>query len=107
VFQRLTSIAKTSGNQVSPSTRRSSPQSQAKKVGIINQLLSACQGNEAKFIIRSLEGKLRIGLAERSLVVALAHAIVLKDNREFHDRVRANSPRGQEALARSHVPEAG
>ncbi|KLT45696.1 putative DNA ligase [Cutaneotrichosporon oleaginosum] len=69
VFQRLTNIAKTSGNQ-----------SQAKKVGFINQLLSACQGNEAKFIIRSLEGKLRIGLAERSLVVALAHAIVLKDN---------------------------
>ncbi|BEJ11729.1 hypothetical protein CspHIS471_0201890 [Cutaneotrichosporon sp. HIS471] len=69
VFQRLTAIAKTSGNQ-----------SQAKKVGLINQLLSACQGNEAKFIIRSLEGKLRIGLAERSLPTALGHAIVLKNN---------------------------
>ncbi|WOO82337.1 DNA ligase 1 [Vanrija pseudolonga] len=68
VFQSLTDIAKTSGNN-----------SQTRKVGIIKKLLAACQGNEAKFIIRSLEGKLRIGLAERSLVVALAHAIVLKN----------------------------
>lgn len=42
-------------------------------------MLSACQGMEAKFIIRSLEGKLRIGLAGGTLVVALAHAMVLKE----------------------------
>jgi ATP-dependent DNA ligase len=54
-------------------------QSQNKKVGIIKKLLAACQGNEAKFIVRSLEGKLRIGLADKTLVVALAHAIVLRD----------------------------
>ena len=53
-------------------------QSQSKKVGIINKLLAACQGSEAKFIVRSLEGKLRIGLADKTLVVALAHAIVLR-----------------------------
>ncbi|ORY33451.1 ATP-dependent DNA ligase [Naematelia encephala] len=67
VFKDLSDIAKATGNN-----------SQTRKVGIIKKLLAACQGNEAKFIVRSLEGKLRIGLADKTLVVALAHAIVLK-----------------------------
>lgn len=47
-----------------------------RKVGIVNGLLAACQGEEAKFIIRSLEGKLRIGLAEQTVLGSLASAIV-------------------------------
>jgi DNA ligase-1 len=89
VFQNLTDIAKATGNAVcSPPLgfplRSADDQSQNKKVGIIKKLLAACQGNEAKFIVRSLEGKLRIGLADKTLVVALAHAIVLRDMGEFH-----------------------
>jgi DNA ligase-1 len=42
-------------------------QSQSRKVGLINSLLAACVGVETKFLIRSLEGKLRIGLAERTV----------------------------------------
>ncbi|EMR09760.1 hypothetical protein PNEG_01944 [Pneumocystis murina B123] len=64
VFKSLKEIATTSGKD-----------SQVKKLGIIKKLLSSANGNETKFIIRSLEGKLRIGLAEKTVLISLAHAV--------------------------------
>ncbi|KAI9244891.1 ATP-dependent DNA ligase [Sporodiniella umbellata] len=66
VFKVLKEVAKISGNSA-----------QAKKVGKIKSLLVACQQNEAKYIIRQLEGKLRIGLAEQTVISALAQAALL------------------------------
>jgi DNA ligase-1 len=69
--------------------------SQGRKVDGIKKLLSAADAHnagkhidiekdkggpsEAKFIVRTLEGKLRLGLAERTVVVALSQAMIFHE----------------------------
>lgn len=51
--------------------------SQKYKVDKIKKLLVRAQGPEAKYIIRALQGKLRIGLAQSTVLISLAHAITM------------------------------
>lgn len=83
VHKDLMDIAKTSGNAA-----------QQRKVDGIKKLLSAADTNstgkvditkdkggpsEAKFIVRFLEGKLRLGLAEKSVLVAISQAAIIHE----------------------------
>ncbi|KAL9614634.1 MAG: hypothetical protein Q9167_000922 [Letrouitia subvulpina] len=91
--------------------------SQARKVAGIKKLLSSADStptgkgtkniditkdkggaSEAKFIIRFLEGKLRLGLAEKTVLVALAHAMVIHETEK-----KSKRPPSSEQLAKGEA----
>ncbi|TGZ85324.1 ATP-dependent DNA ligase [Ascodesmis nigricans] len=55
---------------------------QGRKVAGIRKLLSAAKGDEAKYLVRGLEGKLRLGLQERTLIVSLSQAAIVHEREQ-------------------------
>jgi len=82
VLKVFREIANTSGSQ-----------SQKWKVDKIKSLLVRAKDSEPKYIIRGLQGKLRIGLASTTVLASLAHAVVL------------TKPKGVEVLGKERLAE--
>ena len=75
VYEKLRRLATTSGAK-----------SQTTKVDMLHQLLVAGNGVEPRFLARSVQGKLRIGLAEKTVIAALGQAFVLASHEQEHGR---------------------
>jgi DNA ligase-1 len=58
-------------------TNTKGEKAQGRKVDIIKAMMIRCQGTEAKYLIRSLQGKLRIGTAEQTVLVSLSKAFAM------------------------------
>ncbi|KAI6237159.1 DNA ligase [Aphelenchoides besseyi] len=97
VFTKMREIAKISGAQANN-----------KKIALVKELFVPCKDCEAKYIIRGLGGKLRIGLAEQSLLVALANAFTTFETKKegtklSKDELRDRMKRDELVLKTTYV----
>ncbi len=95
VYENLRDIATTSGTG-----------SQERKLRLFAELLSDATPKEARYIARTVVGKMRLGVADMTIVDALAAAFATKDDRERVERAyNVSSDLGEVAaiLARKGV----
>ena len=92
VFQNFKTIANFSGGK-----------SQDKKIGAIKKMLVDSMGPEPKYIIRGLQGKLRIGLAEQTVLVALAQAGTITTTACLDTRVGMGSDAYDALVAQNEI----
>ena len=60
-----------------------------KKMSLISELLGQGSGKEAKYIVRTLLGQLRVGVAGGILRDAIAEAFFARDKKEMSDKIEA------------------
>jgi len=87
VFDTFKKIAMTKGNR-----------STDEKARMMSLLFVSAKGNEATFIVRALQGKMRMGLAEQTVFQALGRALAFtpllpdcKNKKQIADRSKNNS----------------
>ncbi|KAI0390028.1 hypothetical protein F5Y17DRAFT_446476 [Xylariaceae sp. FL0594] len=93
---------------------------QGRKVDLIKKLLSAADANstgkvditkdkggpsEAKYLVRFLEGKLRLGLAERTVLVSIAQAVISHEMEQRGEIPSTTQMEEAEALLKSVYSE--
>lgn len=89
VYKMMREVATTSG-----------PNSVKVRRDMIKQLLQAARGDEAKFIIRIFQGKLRVGLAEASVITSIAAAVTLSPTKVLRKKgVTVPAPHEAKALS--------
>ncbi|XP_069405405.1 DNA ligase 1 isoform X2 [Ovis canadensis] len=89
VFAKFRDIAQLAGSA-----------STTKKMDVIKGLFVACRHSEARFIARALSGRLRLGLAEQSVLAALAQAVSLTPPGQECPPVVVDAGKGKTAEAR-------